>query len=84
MNNDNVLPLLKELFRNRDMDAAVEKLYPLIDKRRLQMILNGTEPFAKNDVLLITSVAMERTQSGSYRVEPGAERVLEKIRLALL
>lgn len=84
MNKDNVLPLLKELFQNRDMDAAVEKLYPLIDKRRLQMILNGTESFSKNDVILITSVAMERLPNGSYRVEAGAESVLEKIRLMLL
>lgn len=84
MDKKQVLILLQELFKNRDIDAAVEKLYPLMDKRRLQMILNGTEPFSKNDVILITSVAMESTQPGTYRVEPGAEGVLEKIKLALL
>lgn len=84
MDKKQVLILLKELFKNRDIDAAVDKLYPLMDKRRLQMILNGTEPFSKNDVILITSVAMEGPHNGAMRIEPGAEPILEKIRLALL
>jgi hypothetical protein len=83
VNKDKVRALLNQFFKERDLDKDVEKLYPLIDKKRLMGILDGSQDFAKSDVMVICSVAMEfvdgKPTKGMF-VDPKSEAVLQQIR----
>jgi hypothetical protein len=80
MNKDKIRALLNEFFKARDLDADVEKLYPLMDKKRLHAILNEGADFNKADMLLMMSVAMEVKAGMRMQIDSRTGDLLKKIK----
>jgi hypothetical protein len=80
MDKNKVREIMNQLFAGEDIDAAVEKIYPLMNKKRLQGILDGTQDFSKADVMLITSAFVQGTPPGPMVIDPKVQAVIDDLR----
>jgi hypothetical protein len=80
MDKDKVRALLNEFFKQRNLDEDLEKLYPLMDKKRLNAILNEGADFNKADVLLMMSAAMEVKANMRIQLDSRTADMLKKIK----